>query len=225
MVKLFLRPMKICGYLLLFLIVAGLGAISCSDEEVQAEGIEPFIEVTFINASSLSKISIEIADIDAQITAINARITEIDAAENKAELLEEKDSLNAEKKVLNEERSELNSTASLITSGRVNLRELRGSLSAGVIENNPFDSTSVKRFPLNSGATNARFFTLLTVGDESFRVDTIDFTYKVVTEYKENQVRAIASQLDTAFHSFDSLKLKCKDSTCISNEALLTIYF
>ena len=225
MVNLFLRPMKVFGHIILFASLLFLGVISCSEDEEQEEGISPFIEVTFINARELLAINTEIDNIDEMIETIDDRITQIDTAENKGDLLDEKDSLNDVKSDLNAQKSALNTTASKISNGEINLAQIVGEGSSEVIVARSTDSTEVHTFPLNGNSPMVRFFPSITLGENLSRQDTLDFEYELTTIFSENQISLVASDLNIPFHSYDSVLLTCRDSTCISNEAQLTVYF
>jgi hypothetical protein len=213
-----LRPVKKIGYILISTIIISLSIISCSEEEVAIEGLEPFVTVKFINIDSANKLTILISQIDASLKIINARIKEIDALEDRTPFLAEKDSLNLVKTEITNEKASLNSIKSDINNGLINLAILEGEGGETIIEG---DSLKEHIFPLNANISAIRYFT--TINND---IDTIDFNYNLKTLEIENQVRVEASALEVAFHSFDSVKLVCKDtSTCISNDATLIIYF
>ncbi|MEQ8926974.1 MAG: hypothetical protein RLO81_14230 [Fulvivirga sp.] len=213
-----LRPMKWRYHILLVSTVAMLCLFSCSEEEIQADGIEPFVTVKFINQDSIVALNADISVINADIKDIDERIAEIDKADNRAELRDEKDSLNDVKSSLNKQKTRLSSIRSRINSGKIILASLSGTGGTGQILS--ADSANQHIFPLNSNTSNVRFFTVI-----SGRLDTLDFTYNINNEFIENQLRAIASNLEVNYFSFDSVKLECRDSTCISNDAELTAYF
>ncbi|QSE97036.1 hypothetical protein [Fulvivirga lutea] len=213
-----LRPMKWLCHILLLATMGFLAFVSCSEEEIQAEGIEPFVTVKFINQDSVKELDTAIAQINADIKVIDDRIAEIDAAENRSELRDEKDSLNDVKSSLNKQKTRLSSIRSRINSGKIILSSLSGT--GGIDQILSADSATQHQFPINSNSTSVRFFTVI-----NGRLDTLDFTYNLSNEFIENQLRAIASNLEVNYFTFDSVKLVCGDSTCISNEAELTAYF
>jgi hypothetical protein len=206
------------GYILITTLLVSLSILSCSEEEVVIERLEPFVTVKFINVDSVNKLKILVSEIDASLKIINARITAIDALEDRTPFIDEKDSLNLVKTEITNEKAELNSIKSSINSGLLNLSVLEGEGGEIIYED---DSLKEHTFPLNSNIGAIRYFTTI-----SNNVDTIDFNYNLKTIFIENQVRIEASSLEVVFHSFDSIKLVCKDtSTCISNDATLIIYF
>lgn len=211
-VKLLLRPMKSVGYIGIVSIIFLLGIISCGEDEIQEEGIEPFFNITFIDNDSLAFLNGNISSIDGIIASIDERITEIDAAENKGELLDEKDSLNEVKDSLSTERSVFNDLIRDVNSG---LTEL-SSINTIPVE---FPTKTEHTFALNSNDTISRYFIVL----KKTVQDTLFITYDLNLEFRENTMRAIATELDTPFHTFDSINFSC--TSCSSNEKVLTVYF
>lgn len=218
--------MKVFSHILFCLIILGLGLISCSDEELeQEEGVSPFIKAVFINARGLLEVNTQIGEIDTTIASINERISEIDADENKGDLLEEKDSLNAVKTELNSDKASLNATATKIRNGEINLSTIAGFGSSKLITARSTDSIKIHTIPLNSNTETVRIFPSIYLAENSSRLDTIDFMYDLTTIFAESQIRVSASNLEIPFYSYDSILLSCKDTTCLSNEAQLTLYF
>ncbi len=204
--------MKTAGYLIIFLTLTFLGLISCSEDEMQADGIEPFIQVTFIDTDSLVFFTGLKTDVESSISTIDSRIEGIDSLENRNDFADEKDSLNLVKDNLQDSISSLNSLISDVNSGLTFLSNVNSIVPT-------VSRREIHTFPLNSNDSVSRFITII-----YNHQDTIDIHYNLELQFKENQLRAIASELDVdRYNTFDSVKLSCDN--CISNEAILTVYF
>jgi hypothetical protein len=208
------------GYIIIFITITFFGLLSCSEEDIQIEDLEPFINVKFLNNRSLATLNVSLANINSQISVITTRITEIDALVDKTPFLTEKDSLNAEKVKLTAEKTAVNKLIDNINKGLVHFTELQAAGGTNPIPSK--DTIGVHQFPLNSNATKSRFF--ITIDGI---IDTIEFEYKLDTIFVENAIKIRAFMPTVIFNSFDSVSdISCKNSTtCISNDASLTIYF
>ncbi len=198
---------------MLFSILFILTAISCSEDEMQADGIEPFIQVTLIDTDSLIFFNELKTDVNAVIDTIDGRIAQIDTLENRNDFEEEKDSLNLVKDNLQDSITTLNSFVSNINNGLTILSTI----------NNVVPTVTSKQFhtfPLNSNDTISRFITII-----HGQLDTIDIRYDLELQFIENQLRATASNLNVEdqYNTFDTVQLSC--TQCISNDAILTVHF
>ncbi len=224
---LFLRPMRKAGYIGIFIFLTAMGIISCVDDNIQPEEVEPYISVKFINNRSLDTLTVSLADIKAKINTITKRITAIDAMTDKTPFLDEKDSLNKVKTSLTAEQTEVNNKISKLKNGYVKLTTLQSV--GGISPISKLDSTGTNEFPLNSNATKSRFITTIRLSDTNLeaRLDTIEFEYTLDTIFVENAIRISAIWPKVTYYSFDSVSnILCKDSiTCTSNNASLTIYY
>lgn len=204
--------MKNLGYIIFMLVLGVLGMISCGEEEIQEDGIEPFFQITFIDNDSLAILNASVSSFTSQISVIDSTIAVIDAAENKSERLEEKDRLNDEKDSLRTERTSFNRLITDVNNGLTDLNSVNA-----IPQEIP--TRNRHTLPLNSNDTISRFFFIL---KETVQ-DTLFLSYDLNLEFRENQLRATATNLDTIFHSFDSIQFSC--TSCTSNEQILTVYF
>ena len=212
--------MKKLGHIGLFLISGILGILSCAEDELELEQSPILTTVKFINQDSIVKLNQQIAVLNSTINAIDARISAIDALADRTPFLAEKDSLNLEKANLIKQRDEYNATKTLINTGSINLTILQAEGGKEPIFNSPIDSATNFIFPLDYNKTRSRFYATI-----KNKIDTIDFEYSLDTLYTEFKVSVNTSNLSVPFHSFDSVKVECLNSQCISNEATVTFYF
>ena len=215
---LLLRPMNFLRHIGLVLVIAFLGLISCNDEYIQAEGIESFVSLKFINQDSLNNVRSLIAAINDSITTIDSRITAIDTAENRLDLQDEKDSLNDVKSGLEDRKTKWSSVRSTISGGKVKIDSIVGVGTGKYIIFD--DSLSSYTVPINSNADNSFFRIYL-----STRNDELILSHTIESVFIENQLRAVASNLGVIDATYDSILITCADTTCYTNEAELTIYF
>lgn len=190
----------------------GLSLISCVDDAGQAEGIEPFFNITFIDNDSLAVLRSELNAVDSTISDLDNRITEIDNSDNKDKLLVEKDSLNMVKDSLEKKKTDYNNWVSDVNRGLIELSSVNTVIPEVAVR-------SQHMLGINSNDTISRYITVL----NRQKTDTLDLTYHLDLEFTENQMRAIATQLNASFHTFDSLIFSC--TTCKSNEIVITVYF
>lgn len=210
--------MKFLQHIGLVLVLSFLTFISCTDEEIQADGIEPFITLKFINQDSLNKVRAVISANNSRITAIDKRIAAIDTADNRTELQAEKDSLNQVKSVLEDSTTYWVTIRTAISNGKVQVDSVAG-ISTGqyILFGNILSSYVL---PVNSNSNFCSYSISLNT-----RTDTLDLSYIITTAFIENQLRATATNLDVSYSSYDSVIVNCKDTICNTNEAELTIYF
>lgn len=203
--------MKNKGYFLILFVLTASALLSCAEDDMQLEGIEPITSVKFVDNDSLVSLNATKSNKNATVTAINARITEIDAAENKGELLEEKDSLNAVRSELNEEIKTLNTLIANVNNGLAELSSIN-SIPPNV------KAKPLHTLYLNSNDTISRYSIII-----YNRLDTLDLNYDLEYQFVENQLKAIATGVRVNYHSYDSVVVSCKN--CLSHDAQLTVYF
>ncbi len=212
--------MKKLGFIGLFLILGILGLLSCAEEDLELEQSPIFTTVIFINQDSIVSLNQHIAEINSKIAVIDSRIAAIDALSDRTPFLAEKDSLNQEKAKLVKQRDEFNATKTSINTGLLNLTILQAEGGKEPIFNSPIDSAKSFEFPLDYNKTRSRFYATI-----KNKIDTIDFEYDLDTLFTEFKVSVKTSNLSVPFHSFDSVKVECLNTQCISNEAKVTFYF
>jgi len=131
------------------------------------------------------------------------------------------DLLNADIEIIDSIDNEYESTISLIENGNVQLQKvsLVENGSEAVFE----DSASFFNLPLliENGQTQTTFNIII---DE--KAYEIGFDYQILESVSESRiVKVSAGNIDTIFHTFDSLFIECISSDCISNETTVTAYF
>ncbi len=112
-------------------------------------------------------------------------------------------------------------TLALINSGSIQLQEVK------LLENNSEaifeDSMALFRLPLllENGLKQTTF--TLTIDDNQYELSFSYNTDERIDDYRFSRINAI--NLDTIFHTFDSLTINCTTSECISDETTVTAYF
>lgn len=202
----------------LVLVLTFLGLISCNDEYIQADGVESFVTLKFINQDSLNKVRTEITSINSSISTIDKRITAIDTAENRIDLQDEKDSLNDVKSNLEDEKTRLSTIRTTITKGKVKIDSIVGIGTGKFLFYD--DSLNSYTIPINSNNEISAYRIYLSTRD-----DELTLSHTIESKFIENQLRAVASNLKVSDFTYDSILIACPDSTCYTNEAEVTIYF
>ena len=208
--------MKNAGYIVISLFLFTLMLTSCTEEEIELEGIESISSVRFRDNDSLASLNASKSSKSALVKTIEARITAIDADPNKGALLDEKDSLNDEKTKLNEEIKTLNTLISNVNNGLAEIASI----------NNIPPNVKTKKLHtlyLNSNDTISPFSIIISRGESSPVQAALELTYDLEYQYVENRLKAVASSVRVYSQSFDSVTVSCKK--CLSHDAQLTVYF
>lgn len=144
--------------------------------------------------------------------------------------IESYDDASDEISILSDSLSSINSTLDdildVINSGMLQIQD------AIVVDNGSHvdfdDDDSLKKFPFplllpdNEGESYETNYQIVITGDTF----TIGFSYLTMeTIDAERTVKLQAYNIDTLYHTFDSLKIKCTTTECISDETTITVYF
>ncbi|MEO1049495.1 MAG: hypothetical protein AAFX87_02670 [Bacteroidota bacterium] len=210
--------------------------MSCEENELSIDGIDPFLRVRFFDNDSITLVADSVAIFDLRLEELDSLLgiisAEIDTARdslNTADslfyqnLLEQ---LEAQQTSLEEEESERDSVRTIFTdiqsrlnSGEILLDSLTGD---GAALTETFDEVQTEYiFRLNPNADISTFFISI-----RGNIDTLSLGYERVTQVIERNILVQAQNLDTLDHSFLKLEINCQDTaTCISDETTIRAYY
>jgi hypothetical protein len=112
-----------------------------------------------------------------------------------------------------------NSVVTKINKGTVQL--LRTYLVEETIDLDYPDSTSLFRLPLLLATGQSTYE--IQIGDSTYTIAFQYDTYEAIDDARIARIRAV--NLDTIYHTFDSLVISCQTNQCISDETTVTAYF
>lgn len=171
----------------------------------------PYVNVRFYNIDSLVQLQNKISVLNDSISILDRLISGGN------------DSLNNIKSVFKSKLNLYQEAVSKINNGKIKIEDLRGSGSGKILyflDTATNDTLSFFRFPLNAENTRSEFIVSI-----DGHTDTLGVQYRLNREMYGNLIVIRAWDLTVYKNTYDSVNLKCKQDSCESNDATLSIYF
>lgn len=171
----------------------------------------PYVNVRFYNIDSLVKLQNKIIVLNDSINILDSLISSGN------------DSLNSTKSVVQGELNLYQEAVSKINNSEIKIDNLRGSGTGKILyflDSTTNDTLSYFRFPLDANNTRSEF--IVTING---RIDTLGLEYRLNREMHGSLILIRAWDLSLYESSYDSVNLKCKQDSCESNNATLSVYF
>jgi hypothetical protein len=133
------------------------------------------------------------------------------------------DSLNTTKSVLQNELNLYQGIVTKINNGEIKIDNLRGNGTGNILrylDSTTNDTLTSFRFPLNAENSRSEFYVTI-VG----QVDTLGLEYRLNREMRGDLIMIRAWDLSVYKSTYDSITLKCKQDSCESDKATLSVYF
>lgn len=239
-----LRLKKILPFIVLFVWV-----IACNEEEPEVLSNDPLIDIQLFNIDSLTIVNDSLLIVtdslvvlgDSLLILNDSSVVLTDSISALSVLIEEGQTDLEDQRVLLESILEdfavsielLDDQESIVALAELKLDAIvatieSGSVEVSIIENvlnsqvlNYSDSMTVYELPLS-----------MTADSSMFNLYVSDFVFSLTVGYERTQnldendrIEIQASQFKVLRHSFDSVTVNCKTSSCIDEDTIIKLYF
>jgi len=208
--------------ILLFFCFAFFVFISCEEQELEIDNLSPSVSAKFVNADSLQKLDVLIADINEQIAQITDSSEVLDSLIDSGDPIDYSanfESLDDKEDSLKSAKSTYNSVKTTINSGLLLVDQITGSGADALT----FDGDSLTGYNLPLDVRSDFSELLIEIQGNAY---SVNFSYQRDTILAEGAIIIEANNLNIVNATgFDSVYFFCDTINCNSNEASATFFF